>query len=206
VLYVNLIEDRLQQKRRADFVLVLGSLGLGLLIVALVATIFVYRLTASNIQREIDKVKQETADLQPRFNQAKELEQKIGVLRPVRDMAEQVHGTQARWCRVLDDLGMALPEGVSLNEVSTVTDPATHAKKVRLRGLAENKELVSLYIEALNAKPSFDKLGTTLTDLGTQGAGDSIVTSFSLELLVAGTEVKKPEPKPAASGGKEAAK
>lgn len=205
MLYVNLVEDRLQQRRTADLVLSLGSLLLLVLVAALVGSIAWYRIKAVRIESSIHQTKAKTAEIQPDADTAKVLEDQIGVLRPVQDLAKQVHGTQAQWCLVLDGIGLLLPPGVSLSEVSSITDPVTQARKVRLRGLADNKELVSAYIEALNNWKWFDRSGTLLTDLGTQQLGGLEMASFSLELLVAGTAVKKQEAKqPVAAPGKEA--
>lgn len=207
MLYVNLVEDRLQQKRTADTVLALGSLILILLLVGLGGTLLVYRAKAGGIQAEISKYKKMTADIQAQADTAKVLQDQIGILAPVEELAQTVHATSVQWCRVLNGVGMLLPPGVNLNEISSVVDPVTQARRVRLRGLAGNKELVSAYIEALNELRVFDQKGTMLTDLGTQSVAGSDLANFSLELLIAGTAVKKEEPKkPAPAGGEEAKK
>ncbi len=207
MLYVNLVEDRLQQRRTADLVLTGGSVLLLVLVLALGSTIAWYHHQAGSIQKSIKDTQAETAKIQAQADTAKVLQDQIGVLLPVQDLAKKVHSTEAQWCLVLDGIGLLLPSGVSLNEISSVTDPVTQARKVRLRGLAENKELVSAYIESLNNWQWFDRAGTLLTDLGTQQIARAEMANFSLELLVAGTAVKKEEPKkPAPAGGEEAKK
>jgi len=207
VLYVNLVEDRLQQKRFAERVLLVGTLAVIVLILVLVGTVLSYRMTARDLQRQIKEFKEKTAAIQPQADEAKRLQDQIAILEPLQEVANQVHSTSIRWCWVLDSIGSQLPPNVSLQEISSASDAMTKALRVRVRGLAAQKDLVSIYIDRLNSLRWFDRSGTLLTDLGTQSVAGLDLANFSIELLVAGTAEPKPEEKkPAQKGGEEAGK
>jgi len=196
LLYVNLIEDRLQQRRLSDRVMVGGILLCLALLVGTVAMVVSFKAIISGLNRDIKRIESETEQIKPEADAARREQETIDILKPVLALAEEVHSTHERWGLILSGIAEQLPPDVGLVEVSSSTDPATGARRLKVRGEARDQQVVSEYIFRLNNfKPGgyqvFDPTRTTLGDISTQELGGRRVTNFTLDLVVAGTEKPK---------------
>lgn len=194
MLYVNLIEERLQTRARLGAVKRYGSLGLVVLAGVFGFLLFLQFLHARDLRHKIDTVNAEIKTLEPVAETCKGTIVQLVGIGPLWRLADGVVISQQTWGMTLRALSECRPASglISLESLDSHALEKEKSVRITLRGMASSEFAISDYQTALNryasepdAPPLFDSSTTKLIEVSSANREGWDIKAFGLEIGLA---------------------
>jgi Tfp pilus assembly protein PilN len=166
MIEINLVAERMRQRRRAELLQRIAAVAcLAFFVAAVLSVLWVFKGTW-DLQHQIAGTQLELQQVKEQKREIDELKEQINTDEPLVRLLRRARSSETEMCQLLLDVARAIPEQVAVEELRTsdtlrprVTNtgqpPPPAQRGVTIVGVADNNALIGQFMEQLGRMESF---------------------------------------------------